>query len=105
MVAKRAYLYCIGTCLVVAVIYNILIRLFAPILVWLSILATGVALGGTTYFLRKYHEDKYYEGSEYSENMGNILQIVIYILYGACVLFVLTVLCMYRNIQISIGVL
>lgn len=37
--------------------------------------------------------------------MGNILQIVIYILYGACVLFVLTVLCMYRNIQISIGVL
>jgi choline transporter-like protein 2/4/5 len=105
MDAKMAYLYCVGTCLVVAVVYNILLRFFAKILIWVSILGTGCGLLALSLFLRSYHEKYYYEGSGYSDNMGNIIQLSTYFLYGATGLFFCCVLCMFRNIQISVAVL
>ena len=40
-----------------------------------------------------------------SENIGKIINITVYVLYGLTALFFLTILCMYRNIKISVAVL
>jgi hypothetical protein len=37
--------------------------------------------------------------------MGDVLQVAIYVLYGATALYVCTVLCMFKNIEISVAVL
>lgn len=100
------YYYCIGTCLVVAVVYNILLRFFSKIIIWLSIVGTGGGLLGLSLFLRKYHEDHYMmDPPMYSEDMGKVLQGVIYILYAATGLYFCCILCMFKNIAISVSVL
>lgn len=71
--AKMVFLYALGTCLVVAIIYNILLKFFAKVLVWVSIIGTGAGLLCLALFLQDYHTKWYYEGSPYSETMGNLI--------------------------------
>ena len=57
--AKMVYLYSVLTCLVVAVFYNILLAYFANIIIWVSIVVTGLAIVGLSVFLQTYHTDNY----------------------------------------------
>jgi hypothetical protein len=59
----KVYYYCLGTCLVVAIIYNILLRYFARLIIWVSIIGCGAGMVGLTLFLRSYHENNYGPGS------------------------------------------
>jgi|DEB0MinimDraft_12_1074336.scaffolds.fasta_scaffold20448_2 hypothetical protein len=57
--AKHVYLYSIGTCLAAAIIYNILLKFFAKILIWASIIGTGIGLIALSIFLQEYHHKNY----------------------------------------------
>lgn len=103
--AKWSYLYSVLSCLVVAVIYNILLAYFANILIWVSIVATGLGILALAIFLQGYHTKNYGPESVRSENVGKILQVSVYILYGICGIFFCAILCMWNSIAISVAVL
>lgn len=59
MDAKMVYLYCMGTCLVITILYNVILKFFAKILVWITILITGASLIAGSYYLTLYHKENY----------------------------------------------
>jgi hypothetical protein len=105
--AKKVYLYCLGTCLVVAITYNILLRFFAKPIIWLSIVGTAGGLLALGLFLQDYWNKNYAPdaGKNYSESIGKILKAGYIIAYTAFGLFTCAILCMYRNIKVSVAVL
>ena len=108
--AKMIYLYCFFTCFVVTIVYNIILRFFAKILVWVSIILTGGILIISSILLTKYHSETYSErladGTlKNSESMGNIIHIFCYVLYVLTAFYWCAVMCMFNNIRISIAVL
>jgi hypothetical protein len=108
--AKMIYLYCFLTCFVVTIIYNIILRFFAKILVWVSIILTGTCLIVGSIVLTKYHKDTYSQTlpdgtQKYSESMGKIIKVSCYVLYGLTAIYWCAILCMFNNIRISIAVL
>lgn len=54
--AKDIYLYCLGTCFVVALVYTILLRFFSKLLVWVSIFATAAGMTALSIFLKQYYD-------------------------------------------------
>mmetsp|Transcript_10816 Transcript_10816/g.16438 ORF Transcript_10816/g.16438 Transcript_10816/m.16438 type:complete len:141 (-) Transcript_10816:780-1202(-) len=92
-------------CLVVAVIYNFFLRIFAKSIIWVSIIGTGVLLLLLALFLQKYHNDNYPDTNPNKDTTGHLLQISVYVLYGLTGLYFLIVLCLFRNIAVSIAVL
>lgn len=99
--AKWVYLYSALLCVVVAVIYCILLKFFAKLIIWLSILGTILGLVALALFCQKYKNDYFLN----NEGLGNALQVTVYVLYSLAGLFACVVLCLYRGIQISIAVL
>ena len=57
--AKMVYLYCMSSCLVITVLYNVFLKCFARLLVWLTIIITGIFLVAGSYFLTMYHKKHY----------------------------------------------
>ena len=53
------FVYCALTCFAVAIVYNVLIRCFASLVIWLSILATGACIIALAVAMQFYHDDKY----------------------------------------------
>ena len=113
--AKMIYLYAFLTCFLVTLVYNIMLRYFARVLVWASIMVTGAAMIITSVLLKKYYDEWYNPATTthitpqgtpiYSESMGNIIKITGYVFYGLTALFFCMIMCMYKNIKISIAVL
>jgi len=111
--ARMAYLYASLTCLVVAFIYLMLTRFFTKVLVWASIIGVGVGLLATALLLQMYHTDHYGSGCGPNgaadctglDGWGTWLQAAVYVLYGACVLYALTIACGFRTIQVGVAVL
>lgn len=110
------YLYIFLTCFVVTILYNVLLRYFAKVLVWCSIMMVGAAMIIASVLLHKYYNEYYnpetttYKNSEtgvliYSESTGNIVKITMYIFWVLTALFFCMIMCMYNNIKISIAVL
>jgi len=62
MDAKMVYLYCMGTCLIITILYNVILKFFAKALVWLTILITGAGLIAGCYYGTLYHKDNYDPG-------------------------------------------
>ena len=103
--ARMVYLYCMGTCLVITVLYNVILKFFARLLVWLTILITGASLVAGSYFLTDYHKVYYVDTKIHSDDMGKLIQVACYILYGVTAIYCCMVLCMFQSINISIAVL
>lgn len=92
-----------------------MLRYFAKLLVWTSIMITGAALIIASVLLHKYYNEWYnpdtttHKQSDgtliYSESMGNIIKISTYVLFGLTAIFFCMIMCMYNNIKISIAVL
>lgn len=101
------YLYAVGTCLAVAIVYNILLRFFAKPIIWLSIIGTAGGLLALSLFLQNYYTKYYGPEAEgvYSPTTGKVVKAGYIISYTAFALFVCAILCMFRNIQISVAVL
>lgn len=105
MTAKWAYLGVAISGLFVVVLYNILIRYLAKLLIWISVIGTGAAMIGLALFLRAYHQENYVDKNTNSETLGTWLQISIYVLYGLTGLYFLMVLCLCKDIAVSVAVL
>jgi len=89
----------------VVVLYNILIRYLAKLLIWLSVIGTGVLMIALALFLRDYHQKNYVDITTNSETVGDVLQYTIYVLYGLTGLYFLMVLCLCKDIAVSVAVL
>ena len=105
LTAKWAYLYIGISGLFVVVLYNILIRYLSKLIVWCSVVGTGAAMIALALFLRDYHQKHYVDIDTNSEDVGNIIQITIYVLYGLTGLYFLMVLCLCKDIAVSVAVL
>ena len=97
----KVYLICIVSVFILIFFWNLMLRLFAEILAWISIFVVGaglLALG----FLVKYYADNNYPEGDTTQKWLNIGSYVIWGLFG---IYVLAVLCSYMAIKISIKVL
>lgn len=104
--AKWCYLAAVFTGLLVVVGYNLLIRYFAKVLIWLSVIGTGVAILALALVLNDYHANHYKAADATgNEDVGKILQIFIYVLYVLTGIYFLAVLCLYKDIAVSVAVL
>jgi hypothetical protein len=57
--AKMIFFYCFLTCFLVTMIYAAFIYYLTGVVVWLSIICTGVGIFGIAYGLNSYHNDNY----------------------------------------------
>jgi len=104
--AKYVYIYTIISCIVVTVVYCILLKLFAKLIIWLSIIATGVGMVALALFCQQYKNANYgVPNTDKAKNLGNALQVTVYVLYSMAGIYFLIILCLFRNIATSIAVL
>jgi len=101
--AKWCYLVAVFTGLFVVILYNLLIRFFAKLLIWLSVIGTGIGIGVLAYFLNHYHTQNFADKED--STAGDVLKVAVYILYGLTGLYFLIVLCLCKDIAVSIAVL
>jgi hypothetical protein len=102
--SANIFWYSIGTCIVVAAIYNIFLHYFAGPIIWLGILATFTALLVGGIMLADYHERRF-AGLEDQGTLGALISYAVYVLYVLSGIFALMVLCFYKSIKISVKVL
>lgn len=92
-----------------------MLRFFAKLLVWTSIMITGAAMIIASVLLHKYYNEYYNPDTTtyvqtdgtmvYSESMGKIIRVCMYVLFALTAFFFCMIMCMYNNIKISIAVL
>lgn len=84
-----------------------MLRFFAKPIIWISILGTGGGLLALGLFLQSYYGKHYGEGSDgiLSERMSKWVKAGYIALYCLTGFFFLVVLCMFKNIRISVAVL
>lgn len=92
-----------------------MLRFFAKVLVWTSIMITGASLVIASVLLHKYYNEYYNPETTihklsngtmmYSESMGKIIRVATYVLFACTAFFFCMIMCMYNNIKISIAVL
>jgi len=58
--------------MIVTLLYAILIYWFTPLVVWVSILTTGVAIVGLGLFMRRYYRRQYGIESDHYEENGEV---------------------------------
>lgn len=87
--------------------YSILIYWFTGLVVWVSIIATGVAMVFLGLWLQKYHDSKFIGAGvdEKKLQQGKFLQAGIYTLYGFVVIYFMVLICLWKTVSVSIGVL
>ena len=102
---KKPLLYCLLTCVIVSIFYNLLIRFFAKTMIWVSVIGVGVGMLLLAIFCKKYYDDNYSQDSQNNnQTFGKTLNISVYVLYGLTGIYFLTILCLFNNIRISIQV-
>ena len=99
--AKYVYLYATLTCIVIAVVYCILLKFFAKLLIWLSILITGIGMIALALFANSYHGNM----KDTETSWAKTVKAFEYILFGAAAIYFLCILCLYKGIRVSIAVL
>lgn len=97
----KVYLMGIVTCFVLIFFWNLMLRQFAEILAWISILIVGIGIV-TLGFLIKYYADANYPEGDSTQKWLNYASYVVWSLAG---IYALIVLCSFYAIKISIKVL
>jgi len=114
--ASNLYIYTFLTCIIVAILYSVLIYYFTGLIVWVSIISTGVGLLLLSLWLQSYHDSKYGAGTkgaqadeanknENKNNNGKYLQAFVYFLYTVTVAYFIALCCLFKDIAVSVGVL
>lgn len=82
-------------------LWNLLLRLFAEVLAWISIIVVGLGLIASGFLVRNYAITNYPEGN----NTQKWLNYASYAIWGLSVIYVLAVLCCWYSIKIAVKVL
>jgi len=91
---------CIGAAFVIGMIYLLILRCFAGMIIWFSIFAILVMMGGGGYWCYT-TKDKY----DPSDSNYKYLQYGGYALWGIDALFFLTVLCCCSRIRLAVAIM
>ena len=97
----NVYLICLASCLVLIFVYNLMLRLFAEVLAWISIILVGIGLFVLGFLVMDYATINYPEG----DSTQKWLNIAAYTLWALTGIYVLLVCCLYYSIKISIKIL
>jgi solute carrier family 44 protein 1 (choline transporter-like protein) len=114
--AANLYIYTFITCVIITIIYSVLIYYFTGLVVWASIISTGLGLVFLSVWLQNYHNTKYGTDNKLAiaddknenagkNNTGTYIQVGVYVLYGICAFYFIALCCMFKDIAISVGVL
>jgi len=111
--AKAALAYSLLTCILVTIIYSIFIYYFTPIIVWVSVVATGVAIVGLGYLMTTYYNKQYGPNSELRladdprvhGKYAMSIKYGQYVLYALAVAYFIALCCLWKAIRISISIL
>lgn len=111
--ASNLYIYTFFTCILVTVIYAFLIYYFTGLIVWAAIIGTGAGLVFLSIWLQVHHDNKYKITSAEAKTdkekdmvrKGQYIQAAVYFIYGVCVIYVIALCCLFKDISVSIGVL
>ena len=95
-------LYVLGASIVFSILYLILLRLCALVIILISIVAIECGLAGFGYFLYKEAEDDY--PSDTQTKAHDTLKILAYCLWGGAILFALIILFMWRRIKLAVAI-
>jgi hypothetical protein len=95
----------------VTIIYAILIHKMTGFLVWISVIASGMSIFALAFFVNEYHNDQYGTNVKYNwsavteQNYAKWTKVSVYVLMAIGVLYFILVVCLWKNIYISIIVL
>jgi len=95
-------LYVLGASIVFSILYLLLLRLCAMVIILLSIVVIICGLVGFGYFLSKEADDDY--PSDTQAKAHQTLKILSYCLYGGAALFALIILFMWRRIKLAVAI-
>ena len=108
------YIYTFITCLLITVLYSFLVYYFTGLIVWATILSTGAGLVLLGLWLQIYHSTHFAHdpAADPNSNMekerikkGKYVQAGVYAIYGFCGVYFLLLLCLFKDIAVSVGVL
>lgn len=97
----KVYLICVFSVFVLIFFWNLMLRMFAEILAWISIFVVGIGLLALGFFIKYYADANYPEGDS-TQKWLNIASYVVWAMFG---IYVLAVLCSFMAIKISVKVL
>ena len=109
--AKMVFFYCFLTCFVVTMLYACMIYYFAGLVVWLSIISTGLGIFGLAYLLNNYHNDMYGADSPnldtetQEQNYGKAVKAGVYVLLALGLAYFIALCFLFDNIAVSVAVL
>lgn len=101
MLCPNIYLIAIGSSIVLVWLWNLLLRSFAEVLAWVSIIIVGVGLFVSGFLVRNYAIENYPEGT----NTQKWLNIASYVIWGLLGVYLLAILCCWYSLKIAIKVL
>lgn len=95
------------TCICITLIYALLIYKLTGLLVWASVIGTGVGILALAYMLQKHNRKN--KGKKKAagtvDKNAKQLEIAVYVLYGVGVCFFIALCCLWHNLSIAIAVL
>jgi len=98
----KVLLITLGVAIFTTVLYTVLLRYQAEVLVWISIIAVIGGFGGLGYFAYDY-ADAHYPATS-NDSARTWIKVGAYVCWALTGLMFLMMLCFYRSIQISIAV-
>ena len=99
--AWPAYIIALFTCLLLLFLYSVFIKYCAWLMAWLSYILIFVFLVGLGVFTYTYGQNNYASDSD----TQTILLITSYVIWGIALLYVILVICFYKDVRKSIAIL
>lgn len=110
--SKAIYYYAFVTCVIVTLLYSLLIFKCAGLIVWISIISTGLGIAAAAFYLNTYRAKHYGSTTQTAkgqatkeQNVGTALQYACYGLYGLAGVYFFAICCLYKDIAVSVAVL
>jgi hypothetical protein len=95
------YCFCLPLVLILIFLWNLLLRQFAEILAWVSIILVGICFAGLGVGVYIYADDSYPEG----DTTQKWLRICSYVIWSLTIIYCFVVCCTYYAIKISAKVI
>jgi len=100
MNAWEVMLICLGASFIIGMIYLIILRCCAGVMVWTTIFATIAILGGGGYWAYRYRENY-----DEADNNYNYITYGAYILWGLAGLFFIIMICCCNRIRLAVAIM